>query len=601
MGSLTPATNVRASTAASAAAPDPDPGGTAAGPEAGDSTVVVVPVRPAWLPPVALTIGGVATAGYLTLIVAGASMSAIVGTWADAAHELPWLVGTVVNLGVAIMVWRRIPSNPVAGWAALAGTTGGLTSLLGLGAEIGFHSGVLDVRAVALVYVMWSLAGIVGAVSLAHLLGLFPDGLVRRGVGRRMLQAIWLVPLVPVVMAVATPTVLVPSWSAIPALTNPFMVLGGPIDPATAQVVLDTTQLVILVGGVLLLVRYRREGWELRRRIRWLLLPIVVAATSVATGLLLPDADVVAIVVSLLSYLSFTAAVGFALLQPHGVDVDRVLRRTLVYGVLWTTITGVYVAAGSAVGVAAGNRLSIGWAVTLTVVATLAFQPARSWLQGLADRWMFGTRSDPTHVIARLGNTLAETYDLETLLPRMAATLRSGLGLEWARVTLAHDDPGSGANHDRPDCAGGGLGDAALVVPIVLDGEVLGTVECGPRTVGQLSKQDEAVVATLAQQAALAVRNVGLTEELARQADRLAASRTRLVRAQEVERRRIERNIHDGVQQELVALISQAGRVQVLADGDPNAVARELAALRQGLGHVLRDLRSWLRGFIPAC
>ncbi len=248
------------------------------------------------------------------------------------------------------------------------------------------------------------------------------------------------------------------------------------------------------------------------------------------------------------------------------LDVDRVLRRTLVYGVLWTTITGVYVAAGSAVGVAAGNRLSIGWAVTLTVVATLAFQPARSWLQGLADRWVFGTRSDPAHVIARLGNTLAETYDLETLLPRMAATVRNGLGLEWARVTLTGADPGIGARpHDRSDNRGDGPDDAVLVVPIVLDGESLGMVECGPRTVGKLSEQDEAVVATLAQQAALAVRNVRLTEELARQADRLAASRTRLVRAQEAERRRIERNIHDGVQQELVALISQAGRVQVLA------------------------------------
>nr|WP_274387765.1 GAF domain-containing sensor histidine kinase [Salsipaludibacter albus] len=176
----------------------------------------------------------------------------------------------------------------------------------------------------------------------------------------------------------------------------------------------------------------------------------------------------------------------------------------------------------------------------------------------------------------------------------MAATLEDGLGLTWARVHL--DGPAAPASsHDAPPPT-----PPVLAVPIELEGEHLGTVECGPRRDGDLTDDDRLVVETLARQAALAVRNVRLTAELARQADRLAASRTRLVRAQEVERRRIERNIHDGVQQELVALISQAGQVGRDLDHDPAAAATDLADLQVGLRRVLKDLRELAAGIHPS-
>jgi signal transduction histidine kinase len=246
-----------------------------------------------------------------------------------------------------------------------------------------------------------------------------------------------------------------------------------------------------------------------------------------------------------------------------------------------------YGGAAAGLGIAAGQRLSIGWAVTLTVLATLAFQPARARLERLADRWVFGVKADPDKMIARLGATLADTYDLEELLPRMAATLEDGLGLNWARVRL---DPTRSIDDLTP----------VFTVPIVLNDERLGVVECGPRAEGPLTDDEKAVVATFARQAALAVRNVRLTTQLSDQAAELAASRARLVRAEERERRRIERDIHDGVQQDLVALIGQAGHVRRLNSRDADAVAAELASLQSGLERVLGDLRQLAHGIHPS-
>ena len=121
-----------------------------------------------------------------------------------------------------------------------------------------------------------------------------------------------------------------------------------------------------------------------------------------------------------------------------------------------------------------------------------------------------------------------------------------------------------------------------LTVPIVLREDRLGVVECGPKTNGEFTDEDKAAVATLARQAALAVRNVRLTTRLSDQAAELAASRARLVRAEEAERRRMERNIHDGIQQDLVALIGQAGRVRAARGNRSSRRRIGLAAIRIG-------------------
>jgi signal transduction histidine kinase len=520
-------------------------------------------------------------------------------TGVEALGEVPWVLAAAVGVAVGVVVQRRRPGRPATYFAVLLGTAA--------------LTGVLDYLAMASAvegWTPWATAGaawatetsnIVSTLAAVHLVVTFPDGVVERRWERWILRWSLLTLLLPALLLVVNPVVTTPYWADRPAVPSPLHVPALAIDPDTASTLVDLVNVVIIVAVAAMVARYRRSGPARRARIRWVLLPMVVAGVGAVSGALLRPPNVVLVVVFLTVQLVLYTSVALALLAPAHLDPDRVLRRSLVYGVLWLGITGAWVAAASVIGVTAGRSASLGWAVTLTMAAAVLFQPARRRLERLADRWVFGTRRSPSDVIARMGRTLATTYDLDTLLPTMADALREGLGLDWAEVRLR--DARRGAAGDR--AAGGleadnGHDDPVLTVPITRDGEELGEVRCGPRRSGPLTPEEVDLVIAFAHQAALAVGNVRLTRQLAEHAEQLAASRTRLVRAQESERRRIERNIHDGVQQDLVALISQAGRAQRVLERDPATTERELVTLQDGLHRVLDDLRELARGIHPS-
>ena len=524
------------------------------------------------------------------LLLAGAAALAttvpVVILQQDAAKELPWVAGIAVFLAAAALVWRRRPDHPAAWWFAVASGLVMIVQLLdGLLARLGTSAEPTVLAWAALGY---QLVSAVGMVTLAHLFGLFPDGRARHRYERRLLAGLWWVVALPPLVLLSRPTVLLPSYHQVGDVPNPYHLPGLAPLGAIAGIGVELLPAVFVLGAVLLVPRYRRAGPDDRRRIRWLLPPIMFAAAVVTIDLIawqrFPDgapsvtAEVVLTTLWILAIASLPVAIAIALLRPTLLDVDQVIRRSLVYGLLWSLIALTYVAAAAGLGVLAGRRFPLGLAIALTVGATLLFQPARQRLERAADRWVFGQRADPTRLITDLGDTLEETLELESLLPRMADTLQEGLGLRWARVRL---DPAPPLGEEDP----------VLTVPILLDGERLGVVECGPRESGPLTADDEAVVVTFARQAALAVRNLRLTAELDR-------SRARLVRAQDVERRRIERDLHDGVQQHLVALIGQAARTR--SHLDDAAASALLADLQEGLHDVLTDLRELAHGIHPS-
>ena len=236
--------------------------------------------------------------------------------------------------------------------------------------------------------------------------------------------------------------------------------------------------------------------------------------------------------------------------------------------------------------------LPVGWAVAIGLIVAIAFQPVRTRLEGLADRWVFGAKTDATQLVVGLGDSLAGTYDLDTLLPRMRATLEDGMGLRWVSIRLL---PGGGES-EPPDPAE----QPVLTVLIEVDGERIGLIECGPKLSGHLTSADTAILETFARQAGMAVRNVRLKEELEQQAELLRTSRARIVHAQEQERRRIERNIHDGVQQDLTSLIGLAGHARQVFERDPGAVGDDIAAMQEGLRRVISDLRDFAQGIYPS-
>ena len=571
-----------------------------------------------WVAPTALGVGAasvVATSAFLGWAWATGWQGFTAG---EALIEAPWVLATALGLSLGVVVQRRAPGRPATCFAVVLGATAA-GSLLDYVAGAAAVSG-WDPWPTAAVVWLGQTSVVASSVASTVLLVTFPDGVVERWWERAVIRAAPVMLLVPLLLLVANPVVTTPWWADRPDVPSPLHVPGLTIDPQAASTALDLVNVMLLVSAAAVIARYRRSDQPRRARIRWVLLPGLVGAVGAITAALLRPPNELASGLFIAVQVTFYTAVALALLAPRGVDPDRVLRRSLVFGTLWLGITIVWVAVAAVAGLTAGRSTSLGWAVAVTMTAAVLFQPARTHLERLADRWVFGHRRAPTDVIAEMGRTLATTYELDSLLPRMADTLRDGLDLQWAQVLIRDGDgaggdvlgvaaAGHGGDNDpspavRVSGYGTGGGDpdgqAVLTVPITRHGQRLGEVRCGPGRSGPLTAQEVELVVAFAHQAALAVGNVRLTHQLAEHAQKLEASRARLVRAQQAERRRIERNIHDGVQQDLVALISQAGRARRVLHHDPAAGERELGTLQQGLQRVLDDLRELARGIHPS-
>ncbi len=527
-----------------------------------------------WVPEGVLGLGLLATAVHLGALVRARE-------WGDP----PWMALELVSIGLAALVRQRRPALPASTWFALMAGLGPVTELLSTFAQVSARKG--HDLALAWVTMLGGVGSAVTGVGAVLLIGLFPEGRPRTRADRALVAMVVALLPVPLLVGFGAEHVVNEWYLDIGPVDNPLAVLPFTLSDDIGGVLSLLTTLPWILAFATLSLRYRRSGGQIRRSIRWLLLPVILLPIGVATDLLLGSDGAGGVVIRLLwmaVMLVINVAVTIGLLGPDGPDVDTVLRRTMVYGALWLMITGAYVGVATWVGTAAGRYLPVPWAVAIALAAALLFQPARRRLERIADRWVFGRRTDPAEAIAALGSTLSQTFELETLLPRMTHALESGLDLAWAEVRL--DD------RDAPD--------AEVEVPVVLDGKQLGVVACGPKRAGLWTDDDRTVVATFARQAALAVRNVRLTENLAAHASELAASRTRLVKAQESERRRIERNIHDGVQQDLVALIGLAGQLRTAGPAEPDRHAEDLELLSVGLARVLDDLRDLARGIHPS-
>lgn len=528
---------------------------------------------PLWLADAALAVGAAALAAGVTTMVVTSDASGV-----------PWYVAHTIGLLAATVVRVRAPRLVLSGWLCLVPAADLLAEVAG---NLVFEA--LDrgwsTWAVAWLNLGEQLAVTIGLLSGVLVLILMPDGVVRSRFEQRTLSVVRWFPLLPVVLAPTTAYVSLPSWADVDAVPNPMHVGRASIDVGIAQAIIELASAVLILALVLVVVRYRRSGAADRRRLRWLLLPMLLAAFAITLSFF-TFPPVVFATSTVVTSGSLAVAVALALLAPKRLDVDVVLHTSLVYGVMWIVIALSYVGVSALFGVAIGQRASSTWAVAVTLIAMVALQPVRAGVQRLTGRWLFGARPDPRRAIVELGQSLEHTYDLDTLLPQIAAALESGLGVQWARVELG----------DTPSTAG----DAALTVPVAFGGEQLGILECGPKAKGELDADDVALVETLARQAALAIRNVKLTAELKDRTTELSESRARLVQAGETERRRIERNIHDGVQQELVALIAQSGMVRRQLNRDGTVVADDLDQLQSGLKHVLLELRELSAGIHPS-
>jgi signal transduction histidine kinase len=268
-----------------------------------------------------------------------------------------------------------------------------------------------------------------------------------------------------------------------------------------------------------------------------------------------------------------------AILRYRLFDIDVIINRTLVYATLSTCVVGIYVLTVAGLGVLFRAQGNLAVSLLATALVAVLFQPLRSRLQRGVNRLMYGERDEPYAVVSRLGRRLEATLAPDTVLPTVVETIAQALKLPYVAILLKEDEG------FRTTAAYGSPRGEPETLPLVYQREELGRLVLSPRAPGEgFSDADRRLLEDLARQAEVAVHAVRLTTDLQH-------SRERLVATREEERRRLRRDLHDGLGAQLAGLNVQAGTLRRLIPRDPDAADDVLVELREELRSAIADIR----------
>jgi signal transduction histidine kinase len=429
-----------------------------------------------------------------------------------------------------------------------------------------------------------------GSASFSLFLFIFPDGhFVPRWT--RWMALVWIAWLLPRYWFPDWPPSGSDTWLAWPNL----MVWLGSLGSA-------------IYGQIF---RYRRvSNWVQQQQTKWVVFGIavglasfiivnIVISATVPVPTLASDLATLMVGAALMNgaLLLIPLSIGIAVLRYHLFDIDILINRTLVYGALTISVVGIYVLVVgylSALFRAAGGQGQLAISVLATGLVALLFQPLRNRLQRGINRLMYGERDDPYAVLSRLGQRLEATLAPEAVLPTIVETVKESLKLPYAAITLKQDDSFVVA------AASGTPIDEALQLPLVYQNEMVGQLLLAPRAPGEsFSSADRRLLDDLAREAGVAVHAVRLTTHLQRMTEDLQRSRQHLVSTREEERRRMRRDLHDGLGPTLASLSQLIDTARILVKRDPDAVVTLLADVKDQIKLTITDIRRLVYALRP--
>ncbi len=526
----------------------------------------------------------------------------------DASALVALLFVTLPVLGALIV--RRQPHAPLA-WAFIAiGTTMAIWVLADGYAVYALltRPGALPAGGLFAWLANW--IWIVGWTVTGLMFLVFPDG---RLPSHRWRPFAWAFLCAGTAFAVATMTVdgRLANYTFV---DNPLGVL--PLDPPSLKLAGSLVLLALGLGAMASLVaQTRRATGERRLQYQWVCyagaLVVVVLALGwslFALGYRNPLTENLAQVVPV----ALPIAAAVAVLKHRLFDIELVVNKTLVFGPLAGLVTLVYVVVvvglGSVIG--RGEEPDLVLSIAATAVAAMAFEPARRRAQELADRVVYGRRASPYEVLRQFSRRMGEQPGTRELLTQMAQLVGEATGAARTEVWLRFDEElRASACWPEGACAEGTvvleddqahlLASYDLAIPVHHHGELLGVLAVRTGAGETIRPLEVALVSDLAAQAGHVLRNVRLTEELVGRLGDLRASRERLVSAQDEERRRLERDLHDGAQQYLVALRVQLGLARQILDDEPEEMRSLLAEMEELAGEAIDSLRTLARGDYP--
>lgn len=468
------------------------------------------------------------------------------------------LMGLTFGLCGAVIAWHR-PTNPI-GWLFLADGIGHATTPFADALAYLVHGELAQRMLVTISLVAWPWS--IGLFLPLALL-LFPDG--------RLLSPRWRWAAIGII-ATAPLFVLEMAWSGEPV--SPDLPLGffALPDFDALQPLWTLTEVrnlvAILLALICLAIRYRRADEMGRRQLLWLLLASVIALLFVTPWAFVAGTPILV----LLAIPLIPIAVAVAIVRYQLLDIRLVVSRALTWALLSLVAIGSYAALVALLDSLIASQ--VGRSAAVTVFVALIIAPVLPRLQQLVDRALYGDRHDPARVASRVGEQLSAG------LPGVVAAIRSALRLPYAALVV-----------DDRIIADGSARSSVVPLELSYGGEVVGTLEVGVRS-GEsgLSSADRSVLGLVAVPLAVAVHATRLSAEL-------QSSREKLVSAREEERRRLRRDLHDGLGPTLtgVAFSADAAANLITTDkalsADASRAVELLARLRSDTRSAIADVR----------
>jgi signal transduction histidine kinase len=427
-----------------------------------------------------------------------------------------------------------------------------------------------------------------------HLLIVFPSG---SAVSSRWRRTAWISSLLMAAFCISTALITAP-W-----VDTPYDELYESDQGGAGIFSWAVLPLMLIAAAALihLVIRFKRSVGDERLQYRWVTWALSVQVIWLFSFGLLPD--LISGIVADFSLVFVPVAFGIAITKYRLYEIDLVVNRSLVFGGLAVFITVIYAGLVVGIGSVVGGS-SFGWSVAATALVAVAFEPVRSRLQGWVNRLVYGHRATPYEVLSDLTGRLAATESEEGLLDRMALRLAEGTGAEQAAVWVTG---GTGfravASEPVATFGEGGLSLEDLpgaTVPIEHDNEILGALTVEKRRGETLTYTETRLVEDLAGSAGILLRRLRLDAELRAKAEELAESRRRLVDAQDVERRRLERQLDEGPQRRMHALKRKLGLASEAAKREGSEQTQALAnQLTNDAQAAIDNIRALAHGIYP--
>lgn len=580
----------------------------------------------------------------LVAVAGGLAMLVGAGVGVDMAVLGAAETGVAAALIGLLLLWQR-PDNRIGVLFTAAGALFGL-SVLAAGI-LGSSAGPTPVSEVAFAWVWVGQAPLVLVWTFTILA--LPDGEVGPGLRRAFLVGAGVVAgsvsVAGYLFAGPGQVPEFPPASAPDAVAGPLAHLARPeLLYQLGQPFIAVLPLLALLG---LVARFRSADPVGRQQLKWVL--VAAALTALANLARLPlDAaggalETTGTVVGLVADPLPTLGIALAVLRYRLWELDLVISRAIVQGILWVALSAAFIAVAVGAGLLAGGS-DVLVPVLLALAVAVAGRPLHARFEKLVRRLIYGPDPAGYAAIVRYAQMLSDATGSGTLPQEIAESVRRALGVTWVGVWL-HVQSGGASVLQPAAISGRDLGPSVIapeaqvaalqaatggflvadtppdlaaagalldiepsaVVPLVAGRELIGIIACGQRPQHPLISSDLELLGVLGREAALALRNVRLESELRQrlaeieeQAEQLRRSRQRLVGVQDAERRRIERDLHDGVQQQLVALAAQLTRASLVASAGPAETRRLLTDLATQAEETVFALQDLSRGIYPS-